>query len=67
VKIRNKFGPVNIGDTTFPSRPLSLNLSVEYEEERRLSSPRIPSIPQEEEEHDLLSSANSEGNFSFYS
>jgi len=55
---------MNIGDT-FRSGPLSLNLEVEHEEE--IESSQDIQDTQEEEEHDLLSSAISEGNFSLHS
>ena len=63
VNIRDRFGPMNIGANTFRTGPLSLNLSFEHKEEIEFSQ----DTQEEEEEHDLLSSAISEGNFSLHS
>ena len=61
VNIRDRFGPMNIGANSFRTGPLSLNLSFQNEEEIEFSQDT------QEEEHDLLSSAISEGNFSLHS
>ena len=63
VTIRDRFGPMNIGANTFRTGPLSLNLSFEHKEIEFSQDTQ----EEEEEEHDLLSSAISEGNFSLHS